>query len=436
MKGNVFMKENKNIIIILSILMMTIIGIIIAIFIIKTNQENSNIDMEKPIEEVETPFEEPQKISRLEYNTVNTAVNRYIQIINKNNSAYAGIQDANTKMNERIISLLSDSYIEKNKITTDNLQKYVSLENEQLLFVPLKIKMLTSDGVRTYKIEGLAENVKYESKGKKSFIVNIDYTNQTFSIEPTQSKYEEINQANKITSIKQKEDNMYTNKTVNDQTRVKDYITIYKRLVLADPQTAYEYMDEEYRNKRFGNIDTFKEYINSNKETIEKITLEQYLVENHDDYTEYIGKDKYGNLYIFDEKNILDYTIKLDTYTIPTDKFKETYNEAEDYKKVQMNIDKFFQMINRQDYKTAYSCLAQSYKNNYFKTEEEFTKFAKSNFYTYNKVSYQNYEQKGDKLYTFDIKLSDITGEKTDKKEIKIIMQLNEDLNFEMSFGM
>ena len=296
--------------------------------------------------------------------------------------------------------------------------------------------MLTSDGVRTYKIEGLAENVKYESKGKKSFIVNIDYTNQTFSIEPTQSKYEEINQANKITSIKQKEDNMYTNKTVNDQTRVKDYITIYKRLVLADPQTAYEYMDEEYRNKRFGNIDTFKEYINSNKETIEKITLEQYLVENHDDYTEYIGKDKYGNLYIFDEKNILDYTIKLDTYTIPTDKFKETYNEAEDYKKVQMNIDKFFQMINRQDYKTAYSCLAQSYKNNYFKTEEEFTKFAKSNFYTYNKVSYQNYEQKGDKLYTFDIKLSDITGEKTDKKEIKIIMQLNEDLNFEMSFGM
>ena len=436
MKGNVFMKENKNIIIILSILMMTIIGIIIAIFIIKTNQENSNIDMEKPIEEVETPFEEPQKISRLEYNTVNTAVNRYIQIINKNNSAYAGIQDANTKMNERIISLLSDSYIEKNKITTENLQKYVSLENEQLLFVPLKIKMLTSDGVRTYKIEGLAENVKYESKGKKSFIVNIDYTNQTFSIEPTQSKYEEINQANKITSIKQKEDNMYTNKTVNDQTRVKDYITIYKRLVLADPQTAYEYMDEEYRNKRFGNIDTFKEYINSNKETIEKITLEQYLVENHDDYTEYIGKDKYGNLYIFDEKNILDYTIKLDTYTIPTDKFKETYNEAEDYKKVQMNIDKFFQMINRQDYKTAYSCLAQSYKNNYFKTEEEFTKFAKSNFYTYNKVSYQNYEQKGDKLYTFDIKLSDITGEKTDKKEIKIIMQLNEDLNFEMSFGM
>ena len=436
MKGNVFMKENKNIIIILSILMMTIIGIIIAIFIIKTNQENSNIDMEKPIEEVETPFEEPQKISRLEYNTVNTAVNRYIQIINKNNSAYAGIQDANTKMNERIISLLSDSYIEKNKITTENLQKYVSLENEQLLFVPLKIKMLTSDGVRTYKIEGLAENVKYESKGKKSFIVNIDYTNQTFSIEPTQSKYEEINQANKITSIKQKEDNMYTNKTVNDQTRVKDYITIYKRLVLADPQTAYEYMDEEYRNKRFGNIDTFKEYINSNKETIEKITLEQYLVENHDDYTEYIGKDKYENLYIFDEKNILDYTIKLDTYTIPTDKFKETYNEAEDYKKVQMNIDKFFQMINRQDYKTAYSCLAQSYKNNYFKTEEEFTKFAKSNFYTYNKVSYQNYEQKGDKLYTFDIKLSDITGEKTDKKEIKIIMQLNEDLNFEMSFGM
>ena len=39
-----------------------------------------------------------------------------------------------------------------------------------------------------------------------------------------------------------------------------------------------------------------------------------------------------------------------------------------------MNIDKFFQMINRQDYDAAYNCLAQSYRNNYFTTEEEFEK--------------------------------------------------------------
>ena len=132
----------------------------------------------------------------------------------------------------------------------------------------------------------------------------------------------------------------------------------------------------------------------------------------------------------------MNYKVKLDTYTIPTDKFKETYNTAEDYKKVQMNIDKFFQMINRQDYKTAYNCLAQSYKNNYFSTRDDFEKFVKNNFYTYNKVSYEKYEQKGNKLYIFSIKLEDITGENAEKKDVKIIMQLNDDLDFEMSFGM
>ena len=211
---------------------------------------------------------------------------------------------------------------------------------------------------------------------------------------------------------------------------------MYKRLALSVPELAYNYMDEEYRNKRFESIEGFKEYIENNRDNIEEISLKKYLAENNDNYTEYVGQDKYGNLYIFDEKGILDFTLKLDTYTIPTDKFKETYNTAEDYKKVQMNIDKFFQMINRQDYKTAYSCLAQNYKDNYFKTQEEFEKYVKNNFYTYNKVSYEKYEQKGNKLYIFSIKLEDITGENAEKKEIKIVMQLDDDLNFEMSFGM
>ena len=101
-----------------------------------------------------------------------------------------------------------------------------------------------------------------------------------------------------------------------------------------------------------------------------------------------------------------------------------------------MNIDKFFQMINRQDYKTSYECLAQSYKNNYFKTEESFENYVKNNFFTYNKVSYEDVEQKGDKLYVFTIKLTDLTGENKETKEVTIVMQLNEDLNFEMSFSM
>ena len=101
-----------------------------------------------------------------------------------------------------------------------------------------------------------------------------------------------------------------------------------------------------------------------------------------------------------------------------------------------MNIDKFFQMINRHDYKTSYECLTNSYKNNYFKTEEEFANFARNNFFSYNKVAFKDCKQKGEKLYVFNIELTDLTGESEDKKEVTIVMQLNEELNFEMSFSM
>ena len=100
-----------------------------------------------------------------------------------------------------------------------------------------------------------------------------------------------------------------------------------------------------------------------------------------------------------------------------------------------MNIDKFFQMINRQDYTNAYNCLAQSYRNNYFKTEEDFIKYAKNNFFTYNKISFQKNEQKCEGLYVFKVRLEDITGQSTEKKETTVIMQLYDNFEFEMSFG-
>ena len=332
--------------------------------------------------------------------------------------------------------MLSDTYIKNNEITNENLREKIPLESEQLVFIPLKAKKLIEEDIRTYVVDGIVQNIEYENKGERCYIVNVNYSNQTFSVEPSQKKYEEIDKVDKIANISKNENNEYINTTINNQTKTQTYINMYKRLALSVPELAYNYMDEEYRNKRFESIEGFKEYIENNRDNIEEISLKKYLAENNDNYTEYVGQDKYGNLYIFDEKGILDFTLKLDTYTIPTDKFKETYNTAEDYKKVQMNIDKFFQMINRQDYKTAYSCLAQNYKDNYFKTQEEFEKYVKNNFYTYNKVSYEKYEQKGNKLYIFSIKLEDITGENAEKKEIKIVMQLDDDLNFEMSFGM
>ena len=160
------------------------------------------------------------------------------------------------------------------------------------------------------------------------------------------------------------------------------------------------------------------------------------IVNYYDDYIEYVCKDQYDNLYIFNEMLPMSFTLKLDTYTITTDKFKSTYAVATDKNKAKMNIDKFFQMINRQDYKTSYNCIADSFKNNYFQNEEKFKQYVKQNFFLYNKISYKNVSDMGNGIYVYTLELFDLTGNKSEKKEVTVIIRLKEELNFEMSFEM
>ena len=131
----------------------------------------------------------------------------------------------------------------------------------------------------------------------------------------------------------------------------------------------------------------------------------------------------------------MNYEVLLDNYTITTNKFKETYSEANNEKKVQMNVDKFIQMINRHDYKTSYNCISSGFKKNYLDTQEKFEEYMKNVFFEYNKFEFRNIEQKGSNLYTVTLNITDLTEESSEARNVTIIMQLNDDLDFEMSFG-
>ena len=101
-----------------------------------------------------------------------------------------------------------------------------------------------------------------------------------------------------------------------------------------------------------------------------------------------------------------------------------------------MNIDKFIQMINRHDYRTSYNCIADSFKNNYFKTQEEFQNYIENNFYSYNKFEFKSCEKKAADIYVCKVQLTDYMDENSEIKEINVIMQLGDNLDFKMSFGM
>ena len=68
---------------------------------------------------------------------------------------------------------------------------------------------------------------------------------------------------------------------------------------MADTDKLYETLNNEYREKRFENIENFKDYINENKQKLEKVVPSNYQVKSRNNYTEYRLVDEEGRNYIF-----------------------------------------------------------------------------------------------------------------------------------------
>ena len=210
------------------------------------------------------------------------------------------------------------------------------------------------------------------------------------------------------------------------------YFNKYKDDIFADLEKAYNTLDEEYRQKKFGSIDNYKTYLQERYQEIALSKIVSYKIyDKNDEYTQYICIDNNGNYYIFNETGIMQYTVMLDAYTIDLPEFLEKYNNGTAQQKVALNIEKFVQAINDKSYNYAYNCLADSFKNNYFKTQEEFETYVKANFFENNSVKYNNFEVQGE-LYTYSVTITNkVTNEEINKT---FIMQLEEGTEFVLSF--
>ena len=164
-------------------------------------------------------------------------------------------------------------------------------------------------------------------------------------------------------SIKNKQSNYFNFQTLQNMDITQKYFTYYKNLMLIDTAKAYELLDEEYRNKRFGSMEEFQKYIDSNRNDIETYVAKEYSTKNIDDNVEYICTDKYQHQYLFNVSSVMNFTVKLDTYTIEDEEVREKYEKAKDNKKVQMNVDKWIMMLNNRDYKAAYDALDETFRN-------------------------------------------------------------------------
>ena len=317
-----------------------------------------------------------------------------------------------------------------------NPDKKVELLEEKVKFIPLQMRMIANENTEKYLVYGMIQNLDDEYKGDIYTYVTLCPENATFSIEPIEEKpkdIKEINFSNEEGMIEEKTSNSYEEVEVDNEYLCQQYFDIYKSLSLAKPEKAYELLEEEYKKQRFGNLETYQKYISNNREELEGLRLTQYLVNDNEEYMQYVCKNQYENLVIFDEMALMNIKIKLDTYTIPTDKFKTTYNSTSNQKRVMMNVDKWIQMLNNRDYRAAYEVLNETFRNNTFGSEEQFEAYIKENYPDHYKIEFSTYSDE-DATHVQKIKLKDVAEEK-EEKELEIIMRLEEGIDFVMSFN-
>lgn len=452
------MKYKKLVITMMIILCILIIATIVILVYSKNNskenkelelQEQSYIDFLNNPGLVTNGLKPEELKTEATFFTIDGCIDKYLQYVNENN-------------NKAVYNLLADQYIEDNGIKEENalesIPKYTNIDKYKTKLV----YVITGVNYSIYYVKGsLVEEEVY-------FVVNMDSKNNAFAIIPSDSKYFNT-KINETIETNQKEEetiqmndyNVISYKYLEDDEIVDEYFQDYIENALLNPDDAYELIDQEYREKRFGSVEQYKIYVEENRSYLESMckslrkkytefaTLEEfeeyfnqtsqnglskYQINQESDKKQYICIDTYGNYYIFNINGVMDYTVILDTYTTNLPQFLEKYENGNEQVKVGMNIEKFISSINMKDYKYAYNCLADSFKANSYQTQESFEEYVKSNFFEKNKIEYESFSKEGEN-YIYEIKISDEQGISQDVKNVTIIMQLKEGTDFVMSFS-
>lgn len=433
----------KLIIFLIIILLIISIAIIITIYYLNASnmQSINNNNIEEGGEDFTESYGKGENggIDKQSYYDINACMKKYLNAINLKSEQY-GSYDENenyittspeSEIKQKIYNLLSQNYITENNITVENVNQHIKIVQESTTFVLLEAFLVQDADIKSFLVQGLIESAEnYDVIDTIFAVINIDFFEDNFSIEPIYKKYNNINEIkieNFESGIIPNEDNKMMSPYVKIEDIPEEYINLYKRLTLGYPEKMYELLDEKYKNAKFGSIDEFKNYVEKNKAKIKMITLDKYQVITDNNEIQYICVDQNENYYIFKQNEIFqDYTVLLDTYTIDLPEFTEKYTVAKDQEKAGMNIEKVLEAINQGDYRYIYSKLDNTFKKNNFPKENDLQEYIQKNFEEKNTIEYLDFSQEGDIC---------IYKTKINGKNFNIIMQLGEGTEFTMSFS-
>ena len=425
------MKKSKLILVlIISILLIAIIiGILLLNLNNKTqqtrNETNSTSMSQVEIDQQENenynniPPDYTEEVGLQEFFTVDNCISKYLSYLNI--STIDEETTSRAQLEEKIRAILSSK--------NTNIQ----FLQENNIFIPVKIQKSNSSRVVSYKVYGIIANNELEYKNDTYFVVNLDTSNKTYSIEPLGSSYASIDEI-QVTNIEEIQENSYNNFTyqeLTDEYKYKQLFNQMKRLMLAKPEIAYDYLEENYKSKRFENYEYFKNFIDNNRDRLVDVFPQKYKVD--DDPNDILLIDQYGNWYEFIVTGTMKYTAKIDNNIVLLSRDIQKYKTYTEEEKIKFNISRWIEMLNTRDYKFAYKYLDETFKEENYKTQEDFEQYMSSKYPSRYNVSVSNIEKDGN-VYSAEVELN-IPDEDFSDKYMTVIMRLDEGTNFTMSFS-
>lgn len=106
--------------------------------------------------------------------------------------------------------------------------------------------------------------------------------------------------------------NEYNLVNITDRQLAAIYLNDYRNYLKNNIEQAYELLNEEYRSKKFNNIQEFKDYINSIN--INTMSVEKYNISDDKKIIDVYISD--NDRFIFKIKSILEYEVYLDDTTV------------------------------------------------------------------------------------------------------------------------
>lgn len=389
------MKKKQIIIIIITLIVLLMLcgGILILLGKLKNNENNIDTSQDAPELEVET---ELQRVASK--NVLLTAE----KIINDNLESSQKFYIEDAYYQEIEVDVEAKIYIYGRLF-------YNNYSNNKTMYIILNTNY---------------DNMLYDEKIEKDGITKTEYDIIIANLkeQTTTTKLSSYDSTKK-----------FTLKNATDEDIITRYLEYYQNMVLYDTKDAYDLLNEDYKNKRFGSYNSFEEYVNDYNQTIENLTLEKYGMSYGETTTKYIAQDTKENYYTFECKSVLDFDIQLDNYTIEIDDYKAKYNALTDQQKAAICLSNVIQMINTKDYENLYKKVDETFRSKNFPTIDEFKNYINNRYYYYNIIS--NTQARMDSnIYVLSFDISSGNNTSAEIKKANLLIRLGNDTEFKISF--